>query len=333
MIKSAIGKKLAILLTGVTVLLAGMAGAETTPFPATPETPVPVRTGRPAPEPTPEMPEVINRISDPEAGKSFRFPMDAKLLHIWFPNISNADEAVLIYDGQVWLIDCGDEKMGQRGAALLRWLGIDHIDRLFNSHPHHDHLNGLQVTHEAAEIKELDICFDEDSTEHMINALRYADENGIQVGRYWDGDVFSMGDGAVTLTFYVGPYPELDMNNASAMTMVRYGERSIFFTADADTKGQASLVARVPTRDLKADLLKYPHHGKRPLDKVFYEAVSPEIAIYTNREVPDWEGVKYMMYRKIPRIFTSSLNVYLHLVTDGQYWIVEYAQREPDNGQ
>ena len=322
--ESMIRKLLVILLAAV---MAGTAWAETTPAPPAPETPVPVRTGRPEPEPTPEMPEVINRVTYPESGKSFRFPMDAKLLHIWFPNVSNADEAVLVYEGQVWLIDCGDEKMGKRGAEMLRWLGIDSIERLFNSHPHHDHLNGLQVTNEAATVEELDICFAEDSTEHMVNALRYAADNGIRVGRFADGDVFSMGDGAVTLTFYVGPYPELDMNNASAMTMVRYGERTILFTADADTKGQASLAARVPSWDLKADILKYPHHGKRPMDKTFYEAVRPEIAIYTNKEVPDWEGVKYMAYRKIPRIYTSSLNVYLHLVTDGQYWIVEYVPR------
>ena len=176
-------------------------------------------------------------------------------------------------------------------------------------------------------MEELDICFAEDSTEHMINALQYAEENGIRVGRYRDGDVIPMGDGAVTLTFYVGPYPELDMNNASAMTMIRYGERTILFTADADTKGQASLTARVPTRDLKADLLKYPHHGKRPLDKAFYEAVSPEIAIVTNKRVEDWKGVRYLKKHKIPYYYTNmyekKIPLYLHLMTDGEHWVIE----------
>lgn len=322
-----IRKRLAALIAGLAVWITGTAGAETTPPPFPPETPAPVRTGRPEPEPTPEMPEVINRISSPKAGTGFRFRVDAKILDIWFPNVSNADEAVLIYEDQVWMIDCADEKMGARGAALLRFLGIEEVDRLFNSHPHHDHLNGLQANDEAARIRELDICFSEDSTEHMINALRYAEETGIRIGRFADGDVFSMGDGAVTLTFFVGDYPSLDMNDASATTMVRYGERTILFAADLERQGQAALAGRIPARDLKADILKYPHHGKQPLYRAFYQAVSPEIAIFTNRAVPDWEGVKYMAAQKIPCIYTSVLDVYLHLMTDGEYWVVEYVPR------
>ena len=325
-----IGKRLAALVTMMaTIWIMGTTGAETTPPPFAPETPVPVRTGRPEPEPTPDMPEVINRVSNPDAGKSFHFPMDANILHIWFPNVSNADEAVLIYEDQIWMIDCGDEKMGARGAEMIRLLGIKEIHRLFNSHPHHDHLNGLQETNEAARIRELDICFNEDSTEHMIRALQYAADTGIKVSHYADGDVFSMGeDGAVTLTFYVGEYPALDMNNASASTMVRYGERTILFTADMERQGQMALAARIPARDLKADILKYPHHGKQSLYRDFYEAVSPEIAVFTNRrEVPEWEGVTYMNFRKIPCIYTSVLDVYLHLMTDGEHWVVEYVPR------
>ena len=281
------------MLSAAMVWTAAPAKPVTTPPPTVPETPSPVRTSRPEPDPTPDMPEVINRITNPRSGNHFRFQIDAPILHIWFPNVSNADEAILLYEGDVWLIDCGDERMGARGAELMRFLGIERIQRLFNTHPHHDHINGLQVTHEAAAVEELDICFAEDVSERMAHAVQYANDQGIRIGHFRDGDVFTMGeDGAVTLTFYVGDYPELDMNNASAVTMVRYGERTILFTADVERKGQAALIERVPTRDLKADIIKYPHHGKRPLQKAFYEAVSPEIAIYTNKEVPEWEGVK-----------------------------------------
>ena len=110
--------------------------------------------------------------------------------------------------------------------------------------------------------------------------------------------------------------------------MVRYGERTILFTADMERQGQMALAARIPARDLKADILKYPHHGKQSLYREFYEAVSPEIAVFTNRrEVPEWEGVTYMNFRKIPCIYTSVLDVYLHLMTDGEHWVVEYVPR------
>lgn len=316
-------KRLLGILLAMGILLGGAASGEGITGPAVPEPPAPVRIARPEPEPAPEMPAVINCAADPEADAGFHFRMDADLLHIWFPNVSNADEAILIFQGEVWLIDCGDEKMGARGAELIGRLGAGRIRKLFNSHPHHDHLNGLKITDQTAKVEELLICFGAASTEHMIRAVTYAEENGIRIAEYRDGSEYAMGDGAVTLKFWHNTDPSLDMNNQSAMTMVRYGERSILFTADAERSGQVNLMERVRASELKADLLKYPHHGKSPLDDAFLAAVDPDAAIVTNKTVPDWNGIRYLTMQGIPFVYTSQNIGYVHLVTDGEHWILE----------
>ncbi len=307
------------------ILLAIAGGAFADP--AAPEAPQPAR---PAPRQIIEdrWPEVIDRVTDPGAEESFRFRLDAKLLDIWFPNIMNADEAILMYGGEVWMIDCGDAKMGSRGVELIRKLGITSIDRLINSHPHHDHLNGLYVTDQAAKVRELDICFSKISTEHMISAVSYAESNDIAIREYGDGDVLSMGDGAVTLKFWVNTDPSLDMNNQSAQTMVTFGERKILFTADMEQAGQAVLMERVGAEELKADLIKYPHHGKRDMYIPMFEAVAPRAAIITNRRIEDWNGVKFLRFQGIPVIYTNREGAYLHAATDGEHWIVEYVDRD-----
>ena len=325
-------KRLLGLVLAAGLLLGGAAFGEGTPGPAAPETPAPVRIARPEPEPTPEVPAVINCVMNPGADAGFHFRMDADLLHIWFPNIMNADEAILIYQGEVWLIDCGDVKMGERGAELIGRLGISRIRKLFNTHPHHDHLNGLRVTDQAAKVEELRICFGAASTEHMIKAVTYAEENGIRIEEYRDGSTFAMGDGAVTLKFWCNTDMSLDMNDQSAVTMIRYGDRTILFTADCERSGQASLMERVPASELKADLLKYPHHGKSPLDDGFLQAVSPDAAIVTNRSVPDWSGIKYLAGKGIPFLYTNQSGVYLHLVTDGDHWIIEQVPQDRVTG-
>ncbi len=325
-------KRLLGVLIATGLLLGGAAFGEGTPGGGGPEPPAPVRIARPEPEPAPEMPAVINCVAEPDADAGFHFRMDADLLHIWFPNIMNADEAILIYEGEVWLIDCGDERNGTRGAELISRLGIDRIGKLFNTHPHHDHLNGLRATDTAAKVEELRICFGAASTAHMIRAVTYAEENGIRVMEYRDGSEFSMGDGAVTLQFWCNTDPSLDMNNQSAQTMIRSGERTILFTADMERSGQTSLLSRVPASALKADLLKYPHHGKTPLEDDFLRAVNPVAAIITNKTVPDWGGVRYLAARGIPYIFTNQAGVYLHLVTDGEHWIVEQVPNDRVGG-
>lgn len=286
-------------------------------------------------------PAVIDRTADPAAFSDFAFPAEAKILHIWFPNIMNADEAILLYDGCVWLIDCGDERMGARGAELIRKLEIPRIDKILNSHPHHDHLNGLRATDKAAKVEELALCFTEgdirpaSSRKHLRNALAYAEKNGITVSSFAEGDVLAMGDGGVTLTCYINPDPKLDLNNRSAQMMLRCGERTILFTADMEKPGQEAMLARLPEESFKADILKYPHHGKSAMDDAFLEAVDPEIAVITNQKVEKWKGIMYLKKLKIPYVYTNVYHhinnktkkpLYLHLMTDGKHWVMERAE-------
>jgi beta-lactamase superfamily II metal-dependent hydrolase len=156
----------------------------------------------------------------------------------------------------------------------------------------------------------------------MISAVSYAESNDIAIREYGDGDVLSMGDGAVTLKFWVNTDPSLDMNNQSAQTMVTFGERKILFTADMEQAGQAVLMERVGAEELKADLIKYPHHGKTGLLDEFYQAVRPQLAVITNSYVK-WGGIEYLIWKQIPRFYTNPTEKYVHLYTDGNTWVVE----------
>ena len=274
------------------------------------------------PAPTREPPAVVDATSDPVTFSNLRFKLDAKFLHIWFPAVMNADEAILVYGDEVYMIDCGDKRAALAGAELLGRLGITQIDRLFNSHPHHDHLRGLPFTDEAAAVQQLLVCFPRDATLTMTEAMEYADASGIPVSDYADGDTFSMGNGAVTLQFWCGSDPDLDMNNNSAVTLVKFGERSILFTADIEQPGMDALLRRVPAAGLKADIIKYPHHGHPALTDAFLAAVSPSAAIVTNTSV-DWTGIKYLRQQKIPTYFTRYKKTVLHLYTDGTTWVLE----------
>lgn len=314
-------RKLLILLVILAFLFSAgiVASAEILP----PETPAPARFHA-APGATPEPPVILDTIRDASCLDGLRFRLDTKLLHIWFPIIANADEAVLVYGDEVWLLDCGDKGMGQRGVRMMQELGITKVDRIFNSHPHHDHLDGLQVTNEAAPVGELYVCFPEDSTESMVSAMEYTAEAGIPVRTFGDGDVFTMGDGKVSLKFFCPDDESLDMNNNSALTLLQYGSRRILFMADMERGGQAYIVSHRKPEEFSAEIIKYPHHGKSGLLDEFYEAVrsSFSLAVITNVYV-DWGGIEYLRWKQVPFIFTCTHDAYLHLYTDGNVWVVE----------
>ena len=278
-------------------------------------------------EAQPGFPKVIDRWDDPEAWPNFRFAADADLLEIWIPKIHDMDAAILQYQGHTWMLDCCDEKKApERLVPLLHALGIQEVERLLNSHPHHDHLNGFPAVADAVQVDELLICFPEDVNEHMISAVDYAKLHGIDVVLYGDDSCFPMGDGAVTLVNWQKSDPALGMNDCSAQTMVRYGDCSMLFTADMERAGQLQLLEALGPEALKADILKYPHHGKMHLRDDFFRAVDPSLFVITGIKgaktcKSSWE---YMMRTRTPGVFTQT--AVLHLVTDGMNWVYEKAK-------
>lgn len=306
------------------LLFAGFARAEETNVPS-PEPPAGYKTDRPTPVPTEAPPEtVIDHINYPRVMPDFAFPEGSKLLEIWFPNIREADYALLQYDGENCLIDCGDERAAARGALLLRQLGVGKIDVIYNSHPHHDHIDGLALTDDTARVGMVRVCFRPALTASGLNMLQTAEERGIPVAEYRDGDVFTMGDGAVTLHFFMNIDPLLDMNNQSAQTLVAYGERRMLFTADMEKPGQEEIVQHVDEELLKCDIMKYPHHGKSEMKPVFFDKANPKLVVVTSSEGRGDLGQSFLVNRRTPAVYTGASGRFIHLVTDGKYWLCEY---------
>lgn len=272
-------------------------------------------------------PVVVEWATHPNLWKDFAFDPEAELLEIWMPDIRDADASVLLYQGHAWMIDCGDERAAKRAALLLRQLGITRVEKLFNSHPHHDHLSGLALIDDVAHVEELLICFPEDATEHMKQAMTLAGERGITVEHYADGDDFAMGDGKVSLHVWQNTEETLRMNEQSAQMMLRFGERSMLFTGDMEKPGQRALLERVGAEALKADVLKYPHHGKLGLVDEYLEAVAPKLAVITNYRQYG-ESYYYLGLHGVNMVYTNRDKIFLRLATDGKHWVCEYVPIE-----
>ena len=283
-------------------------------------------------------PKVIDRITDPDAAPDFAFDKEDDLLEIYFPFIRDQDCAIFRYQGQVWMLDCGDERAQEEIVPLLQALDITRVDKLINSHPHHDHLNGLYAIDAAAPIGELAICFPEDATRHMTAAMEYCKGNGIPVTSFSDESVMGMGDGFVTFLSWLKSSDLETVNNRSAVTMVTFGGCSILFTGDIEYQGQRSLLAAIEPEDLKADILRYPHHGKSAMIDALFDAISPELTIITNtnRIVELRESTKFLGYRHASVLYTHRPPWVIRLRTDGENWIcdqfaVEVATATPDS--
>lgn len=279
----------------LSVLLAGGAGAE-------------------------EAPVIIDRINTPEENAGFAFEAGAELLEIVFPQILNCDAALVRCGGETMLIDCATAQQGQRVVNLLEQLGVMQLDYVVNSHPHYDHLQGLEVIAQAVEVKELIICFPKDATKHMTAAMAVCEKHGIPVASMEDGDRIMLGDAVVDV--WLKGDEGWSMNERSAQMRIQFGDRTALFTGDMEAKIQQRLMEVIPAEQLDVDVLKYPHHGLEAMNAEFLALLSPEFAVITNNGGKMTRAARgCLKSAKIP--FAVTVPGYVALITDGHTWLAE----------
>lgn len=265
-------------------------------------------------------PVLVDRINAPDEYASFAFAQDAQLLEIVFPQILNCDAALLRCGGESMLIDCASAQQAQRVINLLEQLGVDKLDYVVNTHPHYDHLQGLEMIAQAVEVKELRVCFDENETKHMAAAMAVCEQYQIPVTHFGDGDRFTLGDAVIDV--WLKGDEEWSLNERSAQMRVQLGERTALFTADMESKLQGRIVEVIPPELLDIDVLKYPHHGLTALGADMLAATSPLFAVITNNGGRSTRASRAGLKAEgIP--FAITIPGYVSLTTDGHTWLAE----------
>lgn len=288
---------------------------EPTATPAPTPTPEPTPTPLPTPTPTPA-PVLVDRLGGDTS--DFTFAKDTPLLEVFFPQILDSDACLLRFGEETLLIDTGTQGQARRVLDMCRQLGITHIDRVINTHPHSDHLEGFRDIIKEVTVGELWLCHPEDTTVHSQNAVRFAANAGIPVYHFGDGDTFTLG-GATLEVRMLAWEGFVELNDRSAQIKLTYGSRTMYFAADLEHPGQQR-AAEEWGDWLRADILKYPHHGKEKLVEEYREAVSPLLVVVTNNQ-RDLEGKRYIRSTGLNGKWT--VPGFVTLKTDGATWVCE----------
>ena len=271
-----------------------------------------------------EEPVIIDRTNN--LTEEYKFPEDTPILEIVFPRVYSSDCAIVRFGYDTMMIDASTatDEMQERVRSALHSMGVDYIDVAFNSHPHDDHINGFIPVAEYFPVGRLVLAFEEDYDANMKRVVDYYSAHDIPIEHVEDGEVFYMGpEEDVTIrVLQRNDSGTWEPNNRSAMLHIQFGERSILFTGDVENHAQRSYFTNPPEDGLKADILKYPHHGQVKLDDRFLALIAPEL-VFMNGANAVMDGAKsYLKKHKIP--YLIGYEGLTRLRTDGKVWVVDY---------
>lgn len=258
--------------------------------------------------------------------EEFVFPEGTPVLEIVFPRVFSSDCAIIRFGDETMMIDAStlNQKMKNRIKTALTSMGVEKIDVAYNSHPHDDHIDGFPTVDSYCPIGKMILTFEEDFDSHMKKVVSYCNEQGIPIEHAGDGDVLTMGEnGEVTMrVIQRNDTGKWKANDRSAMLLIQFGERTILFSGDVENRAQRSYFTNPPEGGLKADILKYPHHGQVKLADEFLEMIDPEL-VFMNGASGVMDGAKtYLNKHKVPYII--GYNGLTRMRTDGKIWVVDY---------
>ncbi len=220
----------------------------------------------------------LGKVSSPD-DLTFDLPgSDSVSVH--FIDVGQGDSILISGGGENVLIDAGENDHGSTVLAYLAENGVEKLDLAVGTHPHSDHIGGMDTVLEGIKVDQLVMPDVPESivptTRTYLSVLDAADETGTELAYSYPGDSYSLCGGTFTVLGPVEDYK--DLNNESLVIRFDYGNTSFLFTGDQEAAAEKDLLAS--GAKLSADVLKVGHHGSRTsTSEEFLSAVSPEIAV------------------------------------------------------
>lgn len=203
--------------------------------------------------------------------------IDAKVnenFSVSFIDVGQAD-SVLIRNGNYnMLIDAGNNEDGEKLVNYFKSLGIEEFTYVFATHPHEDHIGGMDDIINNFKIDNYYMSNKLSTTKTFMDVLDALDGRNLKYTVPNKGDTLKLGDANIKV-IYPGD-DKSNINDSSIVLKVTYGKNSFLLTGDATS----NVERKIYNEDIKSDVLKVAHHGSSySSTDVFLDKVKPYYAV------------------------------------------------------
>jgi len=175
------------------------------------------------------------------------------------------------------IIDAGTNDTTAAVVKTIKKLGIAGFDVAVGTHPHEDHIGGLDAVINNFDIGSIYMPDVSTTTKTYTDVLSSIKNHNLTVTSPSPGTTFNIGEARCTI---LAPnstgYDEI--NDYSIVIRLDYGSTSFLFTGDAQATSEAEMLTA--GYNLKTDVLKVGHHGSYTATSTqFLDTVSPQWAV------------------------------------------------------
>ncbi|WP_443654555.1 ComEC/Rec2 family competence protein [Clostridium tagluense] len=215
-----------------------------------------------------------NKTETPKAEITTEVKGDLKVHYI---DVGQADSILIQQGSASMLIDAGNNADSELVKKYVADQGITNLDVLIGTHPHEDHIGGLDYVINSFKVGKIYMPKATSTTKTFTDVVNAIKSKGLKVTAPVPGESFKLGEATCTVLAPNGSGYE-DPNNESIVIKVTFGSNSFLFTGDAEDVSEKEMLSR--GFDLKADVLKVGHHGsKSSTTQGFLDKVSPKYAV------------------------------------------------------
>ena len=193
-------------------------------------------------------------------------------LAIYYWDVGQADSTLITCNGKNMLIDAGNNADGNLLVEQLEKMNIQKIDVLVGTHPHEDHIGGLDDVIRHFKIGKIYMPNRESNSKTFEDVLDAVEDNNLKITIPKKGTTFSLGDAKCKILSAESEAEET--NDSSIVIEMAFGKQKYLFTGDLTSRMEPN----ISWEDI--DVLKVAHHGSHySSSEEFLSIVKPEIAI------------------------------------------------------
>lgn len=256
-------------------------------------------------------------------------------LKVHFIDVGQGDSILIETENSAMLIDAGENDQGTTVVEYLRSQNIESLDYVIGTHPHSDHIGGLDTVIETFPIETIILPPVTHTTKTFEDVLDAIEETGNKITKPRVGDTYSLDDAYFTI---IAPNSEKysELNNYSVGIKLDYENNSFVFTGDAETLAEDEMLEN--GINLSADVFKLGHHGSITSNSnEFLDAIDPDYAIVSagvdnQYGHPHVEILQAILDRGI-KLYRTDLQGTIVLTSDGNEILAnteDYKIREED---